>query len=321
MSKIGRIDVHHHIIPKEYVDTLAKKGVGEALGMTFPHWEAEETVAFMDANNISTAMVSISAPGVFFNKIPDAVPFARDLAKLVNESAAQLIQSYPNRFGSFATLPLPSVENSLREIEHALDDLKLDGVVLLSNYDGYYLGDPRFDEVLFELNRRNAVVFIHPDIPPAFEQIKIKLPAYALEVCFDTTRTAYSLILNGMTEKYPNIRFILSHAGGVVPYLAARVRLINHTMPQFAEKMPKGLEHYLRKFYYDTALSAYPATFACLKELVGTEQIIFGSDYIFAPKQIAPLTSKGIMDYDGFNNNDIAAIESGNAIKLFPRLA
>jgi predicted TIM-barrel fold metal-dependent hydrolase len=320
MLESGKIDVHQHIIPREYVEALAKKGIGAALGMTFPHWDAEKTLELMNANGIATAVVSISAPGVYFGKVSDATAFAHDLAKQVNEIAAQLVQTYPNRFGVFATLPLPNIDDSLREIEYALDVLKLDGVVLLSNYDGYYLGDQKFDEVLFELNRRKAIVFIHPETPPGFEQIKMGLPAYTFDVCFDTTRTAYSLILNGMIEKYPNIRFILAHAGGTVPYLASRVRLVNLALPAVAKNMPKGLEYYLKKFYYDTALSAYPATFACLKELVGTTQIVFGSDYVFAPEPCMPLTGKGIREYKEFDKEAVRAIERGNAVKLFPRL-
>ena len=316
----GIIDVHHHIIPREYVDALAKKGIGAALGMTFPHWDAEKTLELMDANDIATAMVSISAPGVYFSNGPDAMSFARDLAKRVNEIAAQLVQTYPNRFGVFATLPLPNIDDSLREIEYAVDVLKLDGIVLLSNYDGYYLGDQKFDEVLLELNRRKTAVFIHPQTPPGFDQIKIGLPAYAFDVCFDTTRAAYSLILNGMIEKYPDIRFILAHAGGTVPYLASRVRLVNLAVPEVAKNMPKGLEYYLNKFYYDTALSAYPATFACLEKLVQGTQILFGSDYVFAPAPAISLTVKGIREYKGFDKEAVGAIERGNAIALFPRL-
>jgi Predicted metal-dependent hydrolase of the TIM-barrel fold len=319
MVKAGRIDVHHHIIPGEYVAALARRGIDTALGKAFPHWDVGKTLELMDANDIATAMVSISAPGVYVGEGPEAAAFARDLAKQVNETAARLVQTYPSKFGVFATLPLPNIHDSLRELEYALDVLNLDGIVLLSNYDGCYLGDAKFDEILFELNRRKAVVFVHPETPPGFEQIKIGLPAFAYDVCFDTTRTAYSLILNGMIEKYPDIRFILSHAGGTVPYLASRVRLIN-LVPEIAGKMPKGVEHYLRKFYYDTALSAYPATFACLQEVVGASQIVFGSDYIFAPEPCIPLTVNGIRDYKGFDAEAVRAIERGNALQLFSRL-
>ncbi|SEJ28966.1 Predicted metal-dependent hydrolase, TIM-barrel fold [Propionispira arboris] len=320
MLETGIIDVHHHIIPRKYVEALAKKGIGAALGMPFPQWDIETTLELMDVNGIATAIVSISAPGVYFNTLPDAAVVACDLARQVNEIAAQLVADHPNRFGAFATLPLPDTEAALKEIEYALDTLKLDGIVLLTNYDGCYLGDSKFDEVLFELNRRNAVVFIHPDTPPEFDKIKIGLPAYAFDVCFDTTRAAYSLILSGMMEKYSSIRFILAHAGGTVPYLASRVRLINLALPEIAKKMPNGLEYYLKKFYYDTALSAYPATFSCLKEVLETTQIVFGSDYVFAPAPGIPITIQGIREYKGFDKEMVGAIERGNAMRLFPRL-
>ncbi len=137
-----------------------------------------------------------------------------------NEICAGLRADHPHRFGAFATSPVPDIDAALEGLQHALDGLKLDGVILLSNYDGYYLGDPRFDRLFAELNRRKAVVFIHPATPPGFEQSHFGFPESMMDVCFDTTRTAFSLIINGVTRKYPDVRFILAHAGGTVPYIA-----------------------------------------------------------------------------------------------------
>ena len=294
MDKMSElIDVHHHIVPKEYIKSLSDKGVKKAIGVKFPGWDVNKTLKIMDKNGISTSMLSISAPGVYF-KDKD-IEFAKELSEQTNKICSELIEEHTGRFGAFATLPLPDVDAALEELKHSIEVLKLDGVVLLSNYDGYYLGDPRFDKLFSELNRLNAVVFIHPATPPGIEQSHLGFPEAMMDVCFDTTRTVFSLIINGVTKNYPNVRFILAHAGGTVPYTAGRLsilsslfeglggigsyvaegaNMISHPIPKlkddfpddptlylkFKDNMPDGPEVYLKKFYYDTALSASPYT-------------------------------------------------------------
>lgn len=370
----GLIDVHHHIVPKEYVKSLSDKGFKKALGVRFPNWNANKALEVMDRNGISTSMISISAPGVYFKalenqgfsghqKIEDflsdkdpSMKLARELSRQTNETCAGLIEDHPGRFGAFATLPLPDVGGALEELKYALDVLKLDGVFLLSNYDGYYLGDPRFDRLFSELNRRKVAVFIHPASPPGFEKMHLGFPESMADVCFDTTRTVLSLMVKGVTKKYPDIRFILAHAGGTVPYIAARidtlfslfaslggvssyvaegVDLVSHVVPKLKESfpeelkiylnvkdnvLPEGPDFYLKRFYYDAALSASPHAFASLQTLVDSSKIVFGSDYIFATEAAVPVTIKGIREYAGFNEKDLAAIERENAMDLFPRL-
>ena len=191
---------------------------------------------------------------------------AKELSRQTNEIMANLITKHPGRFGAFATLPLPDVDASLKELEYALDKLKLDGIILLSNYDGYYLGDLRFEKLFVELNRRKTVVFIHPDTPPGIEQSHLGLPESMMDVCFDTTRTVFSLIVNGTTKNYPDIRFILAHTGGTTPYIAARVSItaemladakglgpaigdgigmIVSLFPHLKDKMPDVLKYYI----------------------------------------------------------------------------
>lgn len=347
----GLIDVHHHIIPKEYLELLSEKGINKSLGMQFPPWSADEDLRVMDRNGISTAMVSISAPGVYFNDQDHSLEFARDLSRQTNEICARLTSDYPERFGAFATLPLPDVDAAVAELKYAIGVLKLDGVVLLSNYDGYYLGDPRFDKLFTELDRLKTVVFIHPVTPPGIEESHLGLPEAIMDVCFDTTRTAFSLIINGVMKRYPNVHFILAHAGGTVPYTAARINMLwslyasaggvgqhlagaglisptprtKEAMPEnwylkFRENMRDGPDSYLRKFYYDTALSASPHAFASLQTLVDSSKIVFGSDYPFATQAAMPVTIKGVREYAGFSPKDIAAIWKENATGLFPRL-
>jgi 6-methylsalicylate decarboxylase len=313
------IDVHHHIVPKEYVEYLSKVGINSSLGRGFPEWDVMKDLEVMDQNGISTAIVSISAPGVYFKDNARPLEIARDLSRQMNDLCAELIRDHPGRFGAFATLPLPDVDAALKELSYALDVLKLDGVTLLSNYDGYYLGNQRFDPLLCELNRRKAVVFIHPCTPPGMEASHLGFPEMMFDVCFDTTRTAYSLVLEGAVKKYPDIRFILAHAGGTVPYLAGRVKMAAAFGTRFKDAIPDGLEFYLKKFYYDTALSAFPYAFASLNALAGSSKIVFGTDYPFALPVAVSFTINGITGYAGFNAKDLLAIEKENVKNLLPR--
>ena len=315
-----RIDVHHHILPAAYVDALAARGISGAGGVPFPAWDAADTVAMMDRQGIAAAVTSISAPGVHFG---DAA-FARDLARRCNDASAHLVDAHPRRFGAFATLPLPDVDGALRELERALDELHLDGVVLLaSQSDGRYLGDPLFDDLFAELQRRRAVVFVHPTVPTSSAAVPVDVPGFATEFVFDTTRAAANLIWTGTVERCPDVPIILAHAGGTTPFLAWRWSLLNlHPLfgPQLAERAPHGFLHYLRRFHYDTALSANPHALRSLCELVGPSQILFGSDFPFAPEPVAAASVAGLAEFDGFDEAARRRIERDNALALLPSL-
>lgn len=316
-EKPYRIDVHHHIIPIDYVDSLAKIGVSSSLGVNLPSWSVESTLEMMDRNGIRVAVTSISSPGVYFN---DA-GFASNLARRCNEISARLITDYPQRFGAYATLPLPDIGKALKEIEYSMDNLKLDGIVLLTNYTGKYLGDQVFDEIFSELNRRKAVVYVHPTDPPGKNPLGEHVPTFLMEVTFDTTRAIANLIYSGTLEKYPDISFIFAHAGGTVPFLSWRIALGTFVWPGAIERASKDAFFYLKRLYYDTGLSASPYALRSLQELVDTSHILFGSDYPFAPELITIETIKGIATYDGFDEQNRMAVEEKNAINLFPRFA
>lgn len=355
-EQAGFIDVHHHIVPRQYAKALDELGVRKGLGVQLPHWDIAKSLHVMDQHGIATSVLSISAPGVHFADHDPTGRIAVALSRRMNEFCAELIRDHPGRFGAFATLPLPDVDAALAELAYSLDDLALHGVILLSNYDGYYLGDPRFDALFAELDRRGAVVFIHPQSPPGQEHSHLGLPEAMLDVCFDTTRTAFSLIVNGVTKRYPAIRFILAHAGGAVPYLAGRVAVtasmlaglkgaapavaegigklagVSHALEERLPEqlsyylrfrhnvLPEGPDHYLRRFFYDTALSASPHAFAALLTVVDSSHIVFGSDYVFATDAAVPTTIRGIREYDAFTPGDLRAIERESALSLFPTL-
>ena len=305
-----RIDVHHHILPSVYTSALAKIGITSAGGVPLPNWNAQKSLDVMDRYGIATAITSISAPGIYFGDFE----FSKDLAKRCNEFSADLISDNKMRFGGFAVLPLPDVKAAVNELEYALDVLKLDGVVLLSNVDGHYLGTSKFDDLYSELNRRKAIVYIHPTVPANGKFPKMKIPTSVEEFVFDTTRAISSLILNKTLNRFPKIRFIVSHAGGTAPYIAWRMSLLDY-------QIHTDTINDLKRLYYDTALSASPYALRSLQELVNPSHILFGSDYPFAPEIITRMTISGLNTFNGFDEKQLRGINRENAIDLFPQFA
>lgn len=314
----NRVDVHHHLIPSPYTSALHRLGIREVAGRELPEWSPELSLGIMDRHGIEMAVFSVSAPGVHFGD--DAA--ARTLARQCNEASAEIVRANPARFGLFASMPLPDVDGALEEAAFALDVLGADGIVLLSSFsDGGYLGSPRFDALLAELDRRAAVVFVHPAIPAAADRTAVDIPIFAMEFTFDTTRAAFNLAYTGALERYPNIRFILAHAGGTVPYLVARFDLLWFQDPELAERAPKGGSAYMRSMFYDTALSANPHALRSLGELVGPDHILFGSDYPFAPEVATEMQISGLTAYPGYSDKDRRLVERSTALALLPSVA
>ena len=309
-----RIDVHHHILPPRYVAEVGDARIGPLIvaGRT-PDWSPERSIEAMDRNGIATAVTSISAPGLWFG---DARA-ARDLARHCNEYGAALRRDYGSRFGFFASLPLPDVDASLEEIAYGLDVLRADGIGLLTNYGGRYPGDPAFAPVFDELDRRGAVVYFHPAAAPCSTCLP-EIPAATLDFPFDTTRAVTSLLYGGTLARCRNIRFIFSHAGGTIPFLAERIARLA-ARPEFQKQVPEGAVAELRRLHYDTALSANLFTFRSLLQLVPAAQVLFGSDYPFAPETTMVATVRGLAEL-GLPPADLHAIERDNALRLMPGL-
>ena len=313
-AKATRIDVHHHFMPPPYILREHERGGGFGHNLTpaqISSWSPQKAIDILDANGIATAFGSVSTPGVW---VPGKLDESRANAREWNDYSAKMIQDFPGRFGLFAPIPLPDTEGSLREIEYALDTLKADGIGLLSNFEGKYLGDPVFDPVFAELNRRHATVYVHPTAAPCCVGI---MPGYApqmVEFPFDTVRTIASLVYSGTTTRYGNIRFIFSHAGGALPMLAARIA---ESGPKDMRKnVPGGVEAEFRRFWYDTASAANGPAMAALMQLVPLSQVLFGTDYPF----VAPKDGVEGLARLHLPAAQLAAIEHGNAMKLLPRL-
>jgi len=307
-----RIDVHHHILPPKYVAEVGDLIGGPVLAGKIPDWSPSMSIDAMDRNGIATAVTSISAPGMWFGDSGQA----QSLCRICNDYAADLREAHAGRFGVFASLPLPDVDNALAEIGYALDELKADGIGLLTSYGEQYPGDPAFEPVFDELNRRKAVVYFHPT-NAACSQCLPDIPAATLDFPFDTTRAITSMLFNGTFRRYRDIRFIFSHAGGTVPFLAARIdRLAGR--PGFDKHVPDGVLPELARLFYDTALSANEFTFASLMKIVAAEQVLFGTDFPFVPETAMTGTIRGLSSL-GFDPGDLKLIERDNALRLFPQ--
>ncbi len=306
-----RIDTHHHVIPPDYRKALARSGLLDAGGRALPQWSAEASLQAMADLDIGTAILSVSTPGTaFLPNALDAAALARDL----NDYTAAVAAAQPNRFGHFATVPLPHVEESVTEIVRALDELHADGVVLLANSAGTYLGEDGQDALFAALDDRSAVVFIHPGELPG-PRVPGVVP-FAADFLLDTTRAAYLLVRNGIRTRYPNIRFILSHAGGFVPYASHRmaIAITGDTGRSWADVLDD-----FAGFYFDTALSSSAAALPSLLAFAQPGHITFGSDFPYAPTTAGKLFAAGLETYPGLDIGARTAIERANALALFPR--
>ena len=301
-----RIDVHHHFSVPKLIAEATAKGVNQP-GLS--DWTPQKSIDQMDKGGVATAIISISDPGVWFGD--DSA--ARALARECDEFAAKVISDHPGRFGLFATLPMPDVDGSLRELEYAFDTLKADGACLLSSYGGKYLGNPAFAPLMEELNRRKAVVFCHPFCAACGAQATLSDgQSRGVEFVFDTTRAILSVLAGGTVTRYPDIRFIWSHGGGTVPYITSR-------LAGATQNLPKGLIYELQKFYYDTAQAFNPYTLPSFKKLVPTSHILFGTDYPLGGGSAAAV-AKGLVDNGGFSESELRSIDRENSLELIPGL-
>jgi len=330
MLKQGRkmsgqvIDVHAHILPPVYLDAMRAAGLADEAGrpvgdgFPFPSWGLEDTLEVMDRHAISASVLSITAPGVQFERAANA----EALACALNDAMAAIVHDEPARFAALAVLPMSDIDASLAEIERTLDRLGFDGIGLYSNVDGVYLGDARFAPLFEELNRRKAVVFVHPAQPPGFEHISLGLPAPILEYPFDSTRMLASLLYSGALARYPDIKLIVPHGGGAVPYLAARIARAASAEFRAGPKTPPGeAMQLLRSVYYDLTAMSEAGNIALLKEFVAADRLLVGYDYPFRPEATIAPQAKVLADFQGFTEAEKGLIRTGNALRLFPRLA
>jgi predicted TIM-barrel fold metal-dependent hydrolase len=311
-----RIDVHFHLIPPFYAEAVYTAGSGPAIGR-YPDWSVELALDVMERFEIAAALTSLAQPGVQFCKPAEA----KALARRCNDYAAELNARHPKRFGAFGTVSMWDVRDAVEEIAYCLDTLKFSGVSLFASYDGKFLGDQKFDPVMEALNARDAVVFVHPSAHPANKLIDLPWPAFMMEYLFDTTRATVNLMFGGALERYPRVKFILPHAGGLVPYFSWRLSvspMIDQRLTQMSREHILGL---LRRFWYDNALSPGAQTWGCLENVAAPEQIVFGTDWPFANLRVTAEAMKTYEALPAISPAQRAAIDRGNALRLFPQFA
>ncbi|MER6186971.1 amidohydrolase family protein [Streptomyces sp. NPDC001652] len=313
----GLIDVHAHLLPDFYVQQATAAGHAHPDGMGgWPSWSVQAHLDLMDRNDIETAMLSMSSPGVHFGDDKAA----RLLARRVNEYTAELTRNHPDRFGNFVSLPLPDVDGTLEEIAFSFDELAADGVALMTHTHGVYLGDQRLDPVFAELDRRRAVVFLHPTSPMCWEQSALGRPRPMVEYIFDTARTVTDLVMAGVLTRHPNMRVIVPHCGGAIPVLADRINeFMNLFLPAQKSPFPDAVEQ-LRGLYYDMAGTAFPRQVPALLNLVDPDRVLFGSDYCWTPP---PLADAHIAAIDAAEpptqDTTWRSLTTANAKRLLPR--
>jgi 6-methylsalicylate decarboxylase len=302
-----RIDVHHHFFAPEY---LASMGAA-AERREIRDWTIARSLEEMDKNGVGTALLSLSPPGIH-----GAGKDTKKLARAVNEHAAKLRSTHPNRFGHFASVPMPDVDATIAEIDYAFQTLKADGIELMTSYGDRWPGHPDFDPVFAELDRRGALVFIHPLAPQCCANLIDWVPPVLAEFTQDTTRSVFSLLFSGTLARYPRVRYIFCHAGGAVPILAGRAEVTGITK-MHAARIPNGMDHELKRLHYDVALAANRPALAALFAYVPLSQVLLGSDYPFGTSTDGV---RGLEAY-GLDAAALEAIHRGNAARLLPRLA
>jgi 6-methylsalicylate decarboxylase len=304
-----RIDTHVHVLPADYRAELERR---VKLPFPLPPSSREMLEELMARHQIDAAVLSLSPPGVWFGD----QALANELARMVNERTTELVRSAPSRFAGLAFLPLPDVEDALEELAYALDVLELDGVALLSNVSGVYHGDPAWDPLWMELERRGAYVMLHPSAPPHPPPLP-EHPIWLYEFPFDTTRAVVNLIYSGTLERSPTIRLQVAHLGGTATFLAHRIASLEAREPEKATLAPRGALSALASLYYDTGLSNNAPALAAVRSIVPLDRIVFGTDWPYAdlPERGDPAPGLAVL------GSDRARVDGENAAVLVPRLA
>lgn len=305
-----RIDVHHHVAPPKWLTEVIGR---DLLQPATRNWSVEKSLEDMDQGDVAAAAVSVTNPGLWFGDREQA----RRLARESNEFMARMVNDRPARFGFFAAMPMPDVDGTLAEISYALDTLHADGIGLFTSYRDIWLGNAAFVPVMEELNRRKSVVFVHPTAAACCMNLVPDVAPGMIEYGTDTTRAILGILCSGQAARFPDVKFIWSHAGGSAPFFAGRIEASINRVKDHETRLPHGAVHEMKKFYYDIAGAANRGALLSLMELVATTQVLFGTDF---PSGLSRDIIDGLARI-GFSEADIAAINRGNAARLLPRLA
>jgi predicted TIM-barrel fold metal-dependent hydrolase len=310
------IDVHQHMLP-DFFWRDTNESANPVGGIAPPRWTESTALAFMDDAGIDAAVVSISTPGVHLGDDRRA----RALARRCNDFSAELVQSRPDRFGSFAALPLPDVDGALEELHYALDVLRLDGVLLFSNVQGIYLSDPQFEPIFEELERRAATVFVHPNPSPDPVAHRLGLPDSLIDFTADTTRALAGLLYSGRFARTSHVKYIFSHAGGTIPYLAGRFAIVDEMQVIPGAELRQTAAETFKQLYFDTALAFGDPVLQMLRSVVGLDHVICGSDFPYFRRDLAVASIATLKRSNVLAADERQGILGTNALGLFPRLS
>jgi predicted TIM-barrel fold metal-dependent hydrolase len=316
-----RIDVHTHALPEDVAAAVAARGFKPTGGYKISvKWTPDAALAYMDRHSIAAQVVSMP---MAFAGLDDDSAFGIRVCRSINETNAQLIAKYPDRFGAFASLPADGPDEALTELAHALDELALDGVVLTSNVAGHYFGDPFLEPVLAELERRQVPVFVHPVDSPCIEVLGFGRPSSIVEFPFDTARNITNGLYTGLFQRHPGLRLILAHCGGALPTLGWRIG--EHTVmgrgPHDAGIDPAHVAEVLRGLYYETALAGSRNSLLPTLEVTTADHILFGTDWPAAPESTVVHNIANLTSFAGLTPGQLRGVERDNALRLFPRFA
>jgi predicted TIM-barrel fold metal-dependent hydrolase len=310
------VDIHHHMLP-DFFWQATNEGDHPVGGIAPPPWSRASDLSFLDDAGIDVAVTSVSTPGVHTGD--DAAAGA--LARRCNDLAAELVRDHPDRYAGFACLPLPDVDGALAELARALDELRLDGVVLFSNARGTYLGDPKLDPLFDELQRRAALVFVHPNPSPDPSAHALGLPDSLIDYPADTTRAIARLHYSNTFARTPDVKYVFSHAGGTVPYLAGRFAIIDQMGVVPGAQARASAAETFRRLYWDTALSWGDPVLRMLREVVGIDHVVFGSDFPYLRRDLAVGCRQQLEATAELTDAERTAVLGGTATTLIPRLA
>jgi predicted TIM-barrel fold metal-dependent hydrolase len=303
------IDTHHHMLPEFFwrATDNAATPVGGIAPLT---WSKEASISFMDDAGIDVAVLSLSTPGVQ----------TRDLARQCNEFGAELLRTRPDRFGIFGCIPLPDIDSSLNEIAYADDVLGLDGFVVFTNANGVYLGDAVLEPVFAELERRKAVVFVHPNPSPDPVAHSFGLPDNLLDFPTDTNRAVTEMHYTNRFARTPNVKYIFSHAGGSIPYLAARFAIIDEMgFIKGGEERGTAADMF-RRHYWDTALAASDPVLRMLRDIAGIDHVLYGTDFPYLRRDLAAKSGQRILQSAALDDREKQSVLGQNAAQLLPRV-
>ena len=289
---MAKLDLHTHFYTQEYFQTIRNlpsefsfgaSPSGQTIityrgarffGVTPAMTDVSKRIEDMDRVGIDVEVVSLSTPNVFFT---DA-EHQPSVARMVNDSYAELIAKHPKRFKGFASIPMDAPDAALRELHRTIDELKLNGVILLSNIGGKALTSPEYRSFFEEANRMKLCIFLHPMIPAQSDAFREYVLGPIIGFPFDTSLAVARMCYDGMLAEFPDIRWIVGHLGGAVPYLMERMDNGYRDFPECRAKIDQLPSFYLKRLYYDT-VSFSPHTLTMARNMVGADHMVMGSDY------------------------------------------